>query len=251
MVRHKIMVVEDEEILRLGTTLHLKSFGYEVVGNFSSGEEAIDKLLDIKPDVVLMDIELAGNWDGIKTAGKIKERWDVPIIYVSVHADSKTIDYAKSTKPFRYMRKPFNDEELQFTIEMAVKTHKKEKILLEKIDNYRDIFSKLPGIFYRIDTNHKVILLNDLLEELSGYTDNEIKNEGYCYLYSLIVPDDQKETLESLNNNINSKKPFKLNYRIKTKSDQLKTLQEIINPVFEEDHLMYVEGVILDITKNN
>ncbi|MCK9152549.1 response regulator [Methanobacterium alcaliphilum] len=251
MSSHKIMVVEDEEILRLGTTLHLKSFGYEVVGNFSSGEEALEKLLDIKPDVVLMDIELAGNWNGITTAGKIKEKWDVPIIYVSVHADSKTIEHAKSTKPFRYMRKPFNDEELQFTIEMAVKTHKNQKKLLEKIKNYHEIISKIPGLLYRIDTEYNVFLLNDALEKISDYKTDEIKNNGYCFFYSLIVSDDREEILNYLNNNIHSKEPLKLNYRIKNKKGQLKNIREIINPVFENDDLICIEGLILDITGKN
>ena len=88
----RILVVEDEEILRVGTTLHLKSFGYDVVGNFQRGEDAVEHVTDLNPDLILMDIKLSGKLDGIETVKQIQKKIDVPVIYLSAYSNDKLIE---------------------------------------------------------------------------------------------------------------------------------------------------------------
>lgn len=251
MSSHRIMVVEDEELLRLGTTLHLKSFGYEVAGNFKSGEEAIDHVAKLKPDVILMDIELAGDMNGIETAAKIHEKWDVPVIYLSVYADINTINLAESTKPFRYMNKPFNEDELKFTIEMAIESHKTSKELKEAM-KYKNILENIPGIVYRINYTEKedfeIILFNEMLKEMTGYELDELKSQESLLLATLIVEEDKEEILKQNKILINSKEAFNLKYQIVNKQAEIKSICESCKPVFDDKgNLKRIDGIINEI----
>ena len=119
----KILIVEDDGIISLEIMQILQSRGYDPYNVFSS-KDAIEKAQEIQPDLILMDIKLNGEDDGIKTAIKISEIMDVPIIYLTGCADNGTLDAAKATKSCAYILKPFDDEELVSTIEMALKSYK-------------------------------------------------------------------------------------------------------------------------------
>jgi two-component system, response regulator PdtaR len=248
MSAKRIVIVEDEEILRFGTTLHLKSFGYDVVGNFSSGEELIEKVADLKPDIILMDIELAGTMNGIEAAEIIQEKVDIPLIYLSVHSDPETIQKAESSQPFRYMTKPFHDTELQFTIEMAIKHHKMKKELLITIKEYQEVFNNMPGIVYRSyleDT--KIDLFNDNFEKITGFKWGEIEHDNLHFMLPLVLAEDREILINALEESINSKNPFKVDYRIKSKDGKIRQLKEISKLLAKEEGQMYLEGIILDI----
>jgi DNA-binding response OmpR family regulator len=118
----KILIVEDEGIISLEIMQILQSQGYLSYAVFSN-EEAIEKAHEIQPDLVLMDIKLNGEDVGIKTAIKIREMMNVPIVYLTGCADKATLNAVKSTEPYDYILKPFDSEELVSTIEIALKRH--------------------------------------------------------------------------------------------------------------------------------
>jgi len=245
----RILVVEDEAVLRLGTTLHLKSFGFDVVGNFRSGKEAIKQLADLKPDLILMDIELAGDIDGIETVRQIHEKVDIPVIYLTVYSEVETIERAKSTNPFRYMNKPFNEEELKFTIESAIESHKKDK-LLKSLSIYKEALSNIQGIVYRyFEENHETIFFNDMLEKMTGFKPGELRSDDTHFLMSMILKEDQKKVMNALNDSINLKKPFKVKYGVKNKNGEVKQFYERGIPVFETNgELICIDGTVFDVT---
>lgn len=116
----KILVVEDEIIVAVNLGQKLKKLGYELVGITSSGEEAIQKAEENHPDLVLMDINIEGNLDGIETAEVLRNRFHTPVIYLTAYADENTLDRAKKTQPLGYIVKPFESDQLRSSIEVAL-----------------------------------------------------------------------------------------------------------------------------------
>ncbi|MDK2947151.1 Response regulator receiver domain-containing protein [Methanolobus vulcani] len=122
----KILVVEDENIVALELKKRLKKLGYQVPSVAASGIEAINKAEGFLPDLVIMDIRLKGDMDGIQTAQIIHERFNIPVIYLTAHSDDETLKRAKKTEPYGYILKPFEEDELRTAIEIAVYKHQME-----------------------------------------------------------------------------------------------------------------------------
>ena len=115
-----ILIVEDESIVALDIQDKVEHLGYDVLAVVSSGEKAIEEVKKSQPDLVLMDIVLKGEIDGIETAERIRKHFDIPIIYLTAHSDTQTLNRAKITGPFGYLVKPFVDSELRSAIEVVL-----------------------------------------------------------------------------------------------------------------------------------
>ena len=126
MSKSIILIVEDESIVAKDIQHSLKKLGYTVVGMCSTGEDAIKTAEETKPDLVLMDIMLKGDMSGIEAAGQIREKYNIPIIYLTAYADESTLSKAKVSEPYGYIIKPFKEIDLHTSIEMAIYKHKKE-----------------------------------------------------------------------------------------------------------------------------
>lgn len=120
MENPKIMVVEDENSVALDINNRLKKLGYTVAGTASTGENAIKKAEENYPDLVLVDIVLKGEIDGIEVARYIHNNLDIPVVYLTAYADDELIERAKHTEPYGYILKPFQDKDLRSNIEIAL-----------------------------------------------------------------------------------------------------------------------------------
>ena len=120
MPKEKILIVEDERVVARDIQNRLKNLGYSVCGSASSGEDAVKKASELQPDLVLMDIVLKGEMDGIDAAGQIREHFKIPVVYLTAFSDQKTLQRARETGPYGYILKPFEDSELRSNIEMAL-----------------------------------------------------------------------------------------------------------------------------------
>jgi len=138
MSREKIMVVEDEWVVADQLCKNLKDLGYTVCSTASTGDEALGKVEEHRPDLILMDIVLKGKMDGIETAGRITSQFDIPVIYLTAYANQEYIERAKQTNPFGYLVKPFKSNELHTNIEMALHKHRVDK----EIKGYLDRLAK-------------------------------------------------------------------------------------------------------------
>ncbi len=118
--KHKILIVEDETIIAMELSHRLKRAGYDVVAAVASGKEAIKETAELLPDLILMDIHISGSLDGIETAEIIHSAQDIPIIYLTAFSDDKTLERAKLTEPYGFLIKPFEERELETTIEVAL-----------------------------------------------------------------------------------------------------------------------------------
>ncbi|MEG5065034.1 ATP-binding protein [Microcoleus sp. B3-A4] len=129
----QILVVEDEVIVAQDIAGRLKKLGYAVTATVSSGEEAIQKAIETPPDLVLMDIVLKGDMDGVTAAEKIRINRNVPTVFLTAYADDKTLERAKLTDPFGYIIKPFQQNDLRVAIEIALHRHEIETKMRESL----------------------------------------------------------------------------------------------------------------------
>jgi CheY-like chemotaxis protein len=125
--KETILVVEDEMITALDIKLRLEDFGYNVPGTIAYGEEAVEKAEEFKPDLILMDIMLKGEMNGIEATKEIQKTKDIPIIFLTANTNKEIIENALKTTPSGYISKPFNDRELKYIIEIAIKKSKDSK----------------------------------------------------------------------------------------------------------------------------
>ncbi|UKN00565.1 response regulator [Paracrocinitomix mangrovi] len=139
MPKTNVLVVEDESIVSKDIQHSLKKLGYNVVGAASTGEKAFELASSEKPDIILMDIMLKGDMNGIDTAQKVKEELQIPVIYLTAYADESTLEKAKVTEPYGYIIKPFKEVDLHTSIEMALYKFSKEKEVIKA----RDLFYSL------------------------------------------------------------------------------------------------------------
>lgn len=123
----KILITEDEGIVAADIEDRLRSLGYQVTATCSSGAEALRKIEETKPDLVMMDIMIQGDMDGIETAAIVRSKYQLPVIYLTAYSDDATFQRAKITEPFGYLLKPFEEKELRTNIEMALYKHRMEK----------------------------------------------------------------------------------------------------------------------------
>jgi putative two-component system response regulator len=143
MDKTKIMIVEDEAIVAEDLARQLTNLGYDVVATAYSGEEAVEKVREIYPDLVLMDIVLAGKMDGIQAAGKIEAIADIPVVYLTAYSDEKTLGRAKISGPSGYVLKPVKRKQLHVTIELALHRH---GIELNLRKNHTRLYASMKGM---------------------------------------------------------------------------------------------------------
>lgn len=134
MAQTNVLVVEDESIVSKDIQQSLKKLGYNVVGAAATGESAVALALETKPDIILMDIMLKGEMNGIEAATKIRSEANIPVIFLTAYADESTLSKAKVTQPYGYIIKPFKEIDIHTTIEMALYKHKKEAEVLKERD---------------------------------------------------------------------------------------------------------------------
>jgi CheY-like chemotaxis protein len=121
MSGEKILLVEDDDVIAKVADWRLRNLGYTVCGRATTGAEAMALVVNARPDLVLMDINIKGDVDGIETAMMIKKGFNIPVVYVTSHSDGPTLVRAKATNPDGFIVKPFDDNDLRVAIQLALK----------------------------------------------------------------------------------------------------------------------------------
>jgi CheY-like chemotaxis protein len=145
----RILIVEDEFIIALGVERSLKVLGYSAIGTVSSGEEAVDKALTELPDLVLMDINLQGEIDGLEAARRIRLRTDIPVIFLTAYADDDSLTRARETESFGFIVKPFQDFALKSAIETALHKHRAQR-RLKRSEQWLIVQNRIASVFLTV-----------------------------------------------------------------------------------------------------
>jgi two-component system, response regulator PdtaR len=164
-----LFIAEDELIEAEDIRQTLEKQGYLIAGIGRSGESVLESLRSVHPDLVLMDIHLAGTLDGVDTAEQIRALYHIPVIFLTAHADESTLERAKITEPYGYVLKPYDERELHSAIEMALYKHRMEEDAKENERTIRVLANAIPDAVMLVDQNRQIIALNDAMARRLGY----------------------------------------------------------------------------------
>lgn len=175
----RILIVEDEALMCEELSILLMKDGYDVVAAASSGLEALAKAEETNPDLVLMDIRLKGEIDGIEVARRIKEKMDCAIVYLTAYSeDSDLAERAKMTQPGAFLSKGVSPLELKHTVEMALYKQKMEKRLKQSEEKYRNLVEMAPNGIVEIDFLGRITFLNPGYCRIVGYSAEELMGKS-------------------------------------------------------------------------
>lgn len=252
MAETRILIVEDESIVAQGVATMLTRSGYVVAAIASSGEQAIQQATETRPDLVLMDIKLEGEIDGIEAADKICAYLDVPVVYLTAYTDDEILERTKVTQPFGYIVKPCEDRELYSTIEMALYKHKMEKKLKESEARYRAISELTSDLHYTLCVEPNGALeaewVTDAFVRTTGFTLEEIAARDDWI--EMIHPDDASIAYRHMQTLVSGQSQV-CEFRIVTKGGEVRWLRNHGQPVWDEaqDRVVRIIGAAQDITK--
>ncbi|HCV42193.1 MAG TPA: hypothetical protein DGH68_01825 [Bacteroidetes bacterium] len=247
----RIVIVEDENITALDIRSRLQGLGYQVLATASSGGEALEKVAEFRPDLVLMDIVLKGSMDGVQAAGMIRSQHNIPVVYLTAFSDNDTLQRARVTEPFGYVLKPFEERDLHSTIEMALYKHRMEEKQRASEERYR-MFSELAS-----DYVYSASVKGDAIEtewvaggfqRVTGFTLEEVRTRGGWL--SVLHPDDAPGVLEGVQRALKDS-GGEFEYRITTKTGETRWLHDYIRPVLDAQQrkVIGIVGGARDITE--
>jgi PAS domain S-box-containing protein len=200
MANSQILVVEDEGTIATTIQDLLESFGYAVPAIVCSGEEAVQKVVETQPDLVLMDIRLEGSMDGVEAAEKIRSEFNIPVVYLTAYMDDTTVQRAMITEPFGFIPKPFEPRELHIAVELALYKHKMEMKLKESEQLLYTILENIDDAVISIDIDEHITFMNLTAEKITCYGQKDAIGKSLTKVLRVINERKQSLNRSSLTN---------------------------------------------------
>ncbi len=252
MERARILIVEDETLVAHDIENMVRNHGYELCGIATSGKEAVEIARATEPDLILMDIVLKGEIDGVEAAEKIREFFNVPVIYITAHPDASTLQRAKRTEPHGYSLKPLDQKELLTVIEMALYKHQMELKLKEREAWLSTILKSIGDGVIATDRQGNVTFMNPVAEKLTGWRESESIKKPLANILHLIDEETGKLYRLSAPRLINENVRMPLNGNILIVNYEEKIPVELTTtPITDEKG--YVNGLVIvlhDLTES-
>ena len=247
MPARRILIVEDEPIVAINLHEQLEDLGYQPVGPAASGEAAITLAGELRPDLVLMDIQLEGDLDGIAAAREIRKRFQIPSLIVSAFSEDATLERAKLAEPLGYILKPIKGRELKANIEMALYKHRMEEDLREKEESYRTLADSGMALIWTAGTDKKCDYFNQPWLKFTGRTLEQELGDGWA---EGVHPDDLARCFKIYTEAFDRRESFSMDYRLRRHDGQFRWIQDdgSLRHDSHGDFLGYI-GHCLDITE--
>ncbi|WP_110386374.1 PAS domain S-box protein [Paraburkholderia silvatlantica] len=189
MASARILIVEDDRVVARDIAQQLVRCGHAIAGSVASGEEAIAVAAQAPLDLVLMDVRLEGDLDGIDTARRLREAHGLPVVFLTAYADEETVQRATVTEPFGYVLKPFEDQQLRTVVEMALYKHGAERRLRDSEHRYAVTLASIGDGVIATDCESRITLINPVAEALTGWSREEAAGRPLAEVLVLIDED--------------------------------------------------------------
>ncbi len=186
MTAAAVLVVEDERIISKAIEKRLKALGYAVAGTAATGEEAVRKAVELRPDLILMDINLGDGMDGVEAAGRIRRALDTPVVYLTAHSDEATLQRAKVTEPHGYVLKPYEDVDLRTAIEIGLYKHRTDRRVRENEQWLAATLGSIGDGVIATDEHGRVRFLNALAERLTGWPQADALGKDVAEVFHVV-----------------------------------------------------------------
>ncbi len=180
----KVLIVDDEAAITTQLEERLAVMGYEVVGTASTGEEAVDLAREHAPDIILMDIVMPGELDGIEAARLIRREMDIPVVFLTAYGDDRFIERAKDVGPYGYIIKPYQENALKAAIEIALYNREVMRCLEDHANGWRRLTENMEEAVILCDAAGKIFFWNRGAENIFGYAASEITGRAFLDLVS-------------------------------------------------------------------
>jgi len=252
----RVLVVEDELIVAQDLRATLESLDYEVCAVVASGEAALEKAESLCPDLVLMDVVLAGEMMGTEAAGLIRKRFGIPVVYLTAYTDDETLAKAGVTDPAGYIVKPFQDREVRSIVEIALQKAKidaerrqAEEALRDSEQHFREMAESVRKVFWLFDwVNQKVIYVSPAYEEIWCRSVQDLDDRPEEWSDS-IHPDDRDSAAQSFAKIAETGGGEEREYRIVRPDGSIRWISDEGFAVYDESGSVYrIAGVAVDIT---
>ncbi len=247
MKKTRILITEDEPVIGMDIQGTLKNLGYDVPAVVTTGEEALERAEELKPDLILMDIVLPGKMDGIDAAKQIKERYDIPVIFVTAHSEAETFERARETGSYGFLIKPVGKNDLYTAIETALLRSTMESQLRESEEKYRTIIETIEDGYYEVDLQGNFKFANDTFCALHGTPRDELIGSNYR---QYLDEENAKKAYQIFNNVYSTKIPKRsLDWEIITKDGSRRFIEYSISLITNSsDTIDGFRGIVRDIT---
>ncbi len=242
----RVMLVEDERIVALNIKRKLKGLGYEVPAHTSSGNQALEMVLEARPDIILMDINIDGEIDGIETVTRISQKSHIPIIYLTAYSDEETLERARTTKPYGYLLKPFSDRELHATIQMALERYDSECAVEKSEQRLRLALEAAEMGIWELELESR-FLYSEGLNSLS----NEVFTGTWKDFVASVCAADRELVSNVLEWTLSDERLCQVEYRCHTRgTEELKWYRLIGKAFHQYNKPSRIVGVVQDITQH-
>ena len=247
MVKARILIVEDEAVVAENLEMMITDVGYDVVGRAASSDDAVNAAIELKPDLILMDIVLMGQKNGIDASHEIKEKMDIPVIFLTAYSDFELINRAKDTEPYAYIVKPFQERQLFASIEMALYKSQMARKLKESEAKFRDLAELLPQTVFETDERGNLTFANRAGFDYFGYTQEDF--EGGLTALQMISPEDRNRAEENIGRVMKGEQLGGVEYMLQRKDGSTFPVIIYATPIIHENRPVGMRGVIVDITE--
>lgn len=249
--RPKILVVEDEQVVALDVEATLEGMGYRVVGIAGTGKEALQMTQESCPDLVLMDIQLQGDPDGIVAAAEIRQRWQIPVVFVTAFAGAEVLVRARTAGAYGYVTKPFRTKELNATVAIALEQHRLTKQIFQEHGWLRTLLTGMSNGIIATDAQGNVKFLNPVAEKLTGWALQEALGRSIEEVYPLRAEDSGPLEMCQLRRVLAMNQPIgRERFLLERRSEGSVVVEDLASPIHNsQGQLVGAVTVMTDITE--